>query len=77
MLIEIETPLDGQRWIVHLDAWEVGFNSLEQAQAFVTRLRARIDAPHPWPSGARQMPSQAPRAPMPFVTQRLPERVYD
>jgi hypothetical protein len=36
-------------WVVFLDDWQVNFNHLEDAQAFIGRLKARIDAPHAWP----------------------------
>jgi len=50
MIIRIEEQRPGALWVVHLDACQVGFSRLGDAQAFVNRLQARIDAPHAWPS---------------------------
>jgi len=54
MIIEVSEKQVKHGWAVHLDALEVNFNSLEEAQAFVAQLKARIDAPHTWPSPAGQ-----------------------
>ena len=52
MIIDItETPAS-HCWVVCMDALQVNFNSLGEAQAFVGQLMARIQAPHVWPSGA-------------------------
>lgn len=56
MLITITQQHAPLRWTVHMDAWFVHFNNLAAAEDFAQRLRARLDAPHPWPSVA------APRA---------------
>jgi hypothetical protein len=32
-----------------MDGWEVGFDSRDEAEAFVRQLKARINAPHAWP----------------------------
>jgi hypothetical protein len=50
MIIEVSQKQVNHGWAVQLDALEVNFNSLEEAQAFVAQLKARIDAPHAWPS---------------------------
>jgi hypothetical protein len=50
MIIEVSEKPVNRGWAVQLDALEVNFNSLEEAQAFVAQLKARIDAPHVWPS---------------------------
>lgn len=49
MNIEISATAAPHGWIVSLDDWQVSFDQLEDAQAFVRRLKARLDAPHPWP----------------------------
>ncbi|MNL65571.1 hypothetical protein D3C87_1899180 [compost metagenome] len=47
-----------------MDALQVNFYTLGEAQEFVGQLKARIDAPHVWPSGAslandpRRMPDR-------------------
>lgn len=62
MIIDIAQEPISHCWVVCMDAMEVNFNSLEEAQAFVGQLKARIEAPHVWPvtAGAaafkRQMP---------------------
>lgn len=50
MLITITQQQAPLRWTVHMDGWFVHFDSQAQAEAFVQRLQARLDAPHPWPS---------------------------
>jgi hypothetical protein len=54
MIIEVSEQQVNHGWAVYLDALEVNFNSLEEAQAFVAQLKARIDAPHIWPSTTGQ-----------------------
>ena len=49
MRIEIMEKPTVHGWVVCLDALQVNFNSLEEAQAFVDQLKARIDAPRAWP----------------------------
>jgi hypothetical protein len=49
MIIDITQKPTSHCWVVRMDAFEVNFNSLGQAQAFVGQLKARIDAPHAWP----------------------------
>lgn len=49
MVIDIMRKPAGHCWVVCMDALEVNFNSLDDAQAFVGQLKARIDAPHVWP----------------------------
>lgn len=56
MIIEITEQLARHRWVVHMDLWEAGFNSLDEAEAFVRQLKARIDAPHAWPVTAVTVP---------------------
>lgn len=50
MIIEIHKQHSRNRWSVHMDAWEAGFNSLGEAESFVRLLKARIDAPHDLPA---------------------------
>lgn len=50
MIIEIQKQHSRNRWSVHMDAWEAGFNSLGEAESFVRLLKARIDAPHDLPA---------------------------
>ncbi len=50
MLITITQQQAQLRWTVHMDTWFVHFDSLGAAEDFAQRLRARLDAPHPWPS---------------------------
>ncbi|APC18430.1 hypothetical protein BLL42_22915 [Pseudomonas frederiksbergensis] len=52
MIIEITEQLARHRWIVHMDGWEAGFGSRDEAEAFVRQLKARINAPHAWPANA-------------------------
>ncbi|WP_223434272.1 MULTISPECIES: hypothetical protein [unclassified Pseudomonas] len=49
MIIDITEKPASHCWVVCMDALEVNFNSLSEAQAFVGQLKARIDAPHAWP----------------------------
>lgn len=49
MIIDIKTNRTKHCWVVCIDTLEVNFNSLEAASAFVSQLKARIDAPHSWP----------------------------
>jgi hypothetical protein len=64
MIIDIAEKPASHCWVVCMDAFKVNFNSLGEAQAFVGLLKARIAAPHIWPSGAglandaRQMPGR-------------------
>jgi hypothetical protein len=62
MFIEITEKPASHRWGVCIDALEVNFNSLAQAQAFVDQLKARIEAPHVWPN-ARDSAARASRIP--------------
>lgn len=50
MIIEITEQLARHRWLVQMDVWEVGFDSRDDAEAFVRQLKARINAPHAWPA---------------------------
>lgn len=65
MIIEITELLARHRWIVHMDRWEAGFVSRDEAEAFVRQLKARINAPHAWPANATTVPltGQAPGNP--------------
>ncbi|KGU82594.1 hypothetical protein E3Z27_11625 [Pseudomonas mediterranea] len=49
MIIRLEERQAEKRWVVHLDAWCIGFRSVDEALAFTRTLQARIDAPHAWP----------------------------
>jgi hypothetical protein len=46
MNIKIEKAVCGSDWLVMLNDYLVKFRSMEEAVAFVERLKARIDAPH-------------------------------
>ncbi|MBT9264902.1 hypothetical protein KKQ10_08435 [Pseudomonas sp. MG-9] len=54
MNIDISATAVPHGWVVSLDDCRVYFNQLEDAQAFVSRLKARIDAPHPWPQATER-----------------------
>ncbi|EZP30946.1 hypothetical protein [Pseudomonas sp. RIT288] len=54
MNIDISATAAPHGWIVSLDDWQVSFDHLEDARAFVTRLKARIEAPHPWPRASER-----------------------
>ncbi|MGF6092663.1 hypothetical protein [Pseudomonas sp. 18173] len=49
MIIDITEKPTSHCWVVRMDALEVNFNNLSEAQAFVGQLKARIEAPHAWP----------------------------
>ncbi|WP_433771511.1 hypothetical protein [Pseudomonas putida] len=49
MIIDIREKPASHCWVVCLDALQVNFNSLGEAQSFVGQLNARIEAPHVWP----------------------------
>ena len=53
MIIDITQKPASHCWVVCMDALKVNFYSLGEAQAFVGLLKARIEAPHVWPGGAR------------------------
>ncbi|GLK88496.1 hypothetical protein [Pseudomonas turukhanskensis] len=57
MFIAITHSKAGQRCMVRMDEYTVPFNSEGQAQAFVSLLRQRIEAPHPLP----RLPPEAPK----------------
>lgn len=64
MIIWIEEQQTGERWIVHLGIWWVGFRKIDEAHAFMKTLQARIEAPHAWPTGdTRQRPDTVCGAP--------------
>jgi hypothetical protein len=54
MNIDISATAAPHGWIVSLDDWQVSFDHLEDARAFVSRLKARINAPHPWPQASER-----------------------
>jgi hypothetical protein len=60
MIIDIEDKRTIHGWVVRMDALAVNFNSLEEANAFVGQLKARIDAPHSWPNTAGQRAFRTP-----------------
>jgi hypothetical protein len=64
MIIDITEKPANHCWVVCMDALKVNFNSLGEAQAFAGLLKARIEAPHVWPSGAGLADD----------TRRMPER---
>ncbi|WP_409318254.1 hypothetical protein [Pseudomonas sp. KCJK9016] len=67
MNIEIIERRSAPGWVVHMDRLQVNFNSLEQARAFVDRLQARINAPHPWPQPAARQKKVRTGAARPLV----------
>ncbi|MCI0995340.1 hypothetical protein HNO91_01985 [Pseudomonas corrugata] len=60
MIIRLEERQAEMRWMVHLDAFCIGFRSAGEALSFTRTLQARIDAPHVWPQDviARAQASQ-------------------
>ncbi|MCK3828555.1 MULTISPECIES: hypothetical protein [Pseudomonas] len=73
MIIWLEEPQAGTRWVVHLDALCIGFRSVDEARAFTRTLQARIDAPHVWPrsviertGAAHVAPAASPRTSAPI-----------
>ncbi|WP_248920078.1 hypothetical protein [Pseudomonas entomophila] len=46
MNIEIERNTEQNRWWVRMDDWRVSFNTAVEAEQFVERLNARLNAPH-------------------------------
>ncbi|MDD0994594.1 hypothetical protein M5G20_01780 [Pseudomonas sp. TNT2022 ID1044] len=52
MIIGIAQKPASHCWVVCMDDFKVSFNSQGEAQAFVGLLKARIEAPHVWPSVA-------------------------
>ncbi|WP_296180595.1 hypothetical protein [Pseudomonas sp. UBA1879] len=46
MVIAIKKAVCGPDWLVMLNDYAVSFRSMEEAQSFVDRLKARIEAPH-------------------------------
>lgn len=78
MIIDITEKPAGHGWVVHMDALEVDFDSLEAATAFVGQLRARIDAPHAWPAspGQTRMPLGPPATDPPRRPAREPAQAW-
>lgn len=66
MMIDITQEQATACWVVHMEGVAVEFKTLEGAQAFVRRLRTRIDAPHAWPINVDPPPCPAsgPRSPI-------------
>lgn len=46
MNIYVECNTEQNRWWVRMDDWQVSFNTAAEAQQFVERLNARLNAPH-------------------------------
>lgn len=46
MVITIEKAVCGPDWLVMLNYYPLTFRSMAEAQSFVDRLKARIEAPH-------------------------------
>jgi len=59
MKIDIENTSGETGCKVRLDSHEVRFTSEAQAKAFVQRLQARLQAPHPLPQRPRGETAQA------------------
>ncbi|WP_095108368.1 hypothetical protein [Pseudomonas sp. Irchel 3E20] len=51
MIIDIKERPASHCWVVCMDALQVNVYTLGEAPAFVGQLKARIEAPHVWPSG--------------------------
>jgi len=49
MVITIEKAVCGPDWLVMLNNYPLTFRSMAEAQSFVDRLKARIEAPHSIP----------------------------
>ncbi|MCE1117784.1 MULTISPECIES: hypothetical protein [Pseudomonas] len=63
MNIHVECNTEQNRWWVRMDDWRVGFNTAAEAEQFVERLNARLNAPH-------SLAMLADRSPRPGVTAR-------
>ncbi len=50
MLIKVEREITSDDWVVWMNAWCVKFRSSAEAEAFVKRLKDRINASHPYPT---------------------------
>ncbi|MEN5236161.1 hypothetical protein ACIPM0_09360 [Pseudomonas sichuanensis] len=48
MNIHVEYNTEQNRCWVRMDDWRVGFNTAAEAEQFVERLNARLNAPHSW-----------------------------
>lgn len=46
MLLKIEEESAAGGWVIWMDAWCVKFRSYAEAEAFLKRLKARINASH-------------------------------
>ncbi|WP_085583231.1 MULTISPECIES: hypothetical protein [unclassified Pseudomonas] len=46
MKVYVEKNTEQNGWWVRLDDWRVRFNTAAEAESFVERLTARLDAPH-------------------------------
>ncbi|QKL02330.1 hypothetical protein GEV39_13440 [Pseudomonas sp. NY5710] len=46
MNVFIATNTEDNRYWVHMDSWQVRFSTLAEAQQFVDRLNARLNARH-------------------------------
>jgi hypothetical protein len=55
MKVEIKPAQSKAGWEVTLDTCAVSFHSHEEAEAFVKRLQARLDAPHPLPTSCSEI----------------------
>ncbi|PBJ20534.1 MULTISPECIES: hypothetical protein [Pseudomonas] len=55
MLIKIEKASKPEGWNVWMNTWCVEFRSYAEALAFVSRLEARINAPHPLPGSTARL----------------------
>lgn len=60
MSIMIEKAPVGPDWLVVLDSYPITFRTEPEAEAFVDKLRARIDAPHDLQSAYLSKPSGTP-----------------
>ncbi len=59
MLIKIEEADSGVGWIVVLDTCRVRFTRYFEAEAFVAKLKDRINSPHPLPALDRPVEKEA------------------
>ena len=55
MKVEIEEKYGSSLCLVKLDSIELNFKSRTEAEAFVTRLQARLDAPHSLPPRSNEV----------------------
>lgn len=60
MLLKIEKANTAEGWVVWMDAWCVKFRSHAEAEAFLRRLKERINAPHFIPASVEKLVVEMP-----------------